>query len=180
MNTKYGEHKIKMEAQLKTKRIKRTALSKYCKQVESNLNATPPVSLATLEHHMSELNARIAQVTDIHNILTELVKEDDLDNLLSGHDNWLGDKMATFDRLSECITLKRLPDTGTTVQEPSIADDASRGGDSITALSLRSGIKLTRLDLATFDGTDLDSFADYREDHCTNVNYIVIKTSRPP
>ena len=169
MNTKYREHKIKMEAQLKTKRIKRTALSKYCKQVESNLNATPPVSLATLERHMSELNARIAQVTDIHNTLTELVKEDDLDNLLSEHDNWLEDKMATFDRLSECITLKRLPDTGTTVQEPSIADDASRGGDSITSLSLRSGIKLTRLDLATFDGTDLDSFADYREDHYTNV-----------
>ena len=35
--------------------------------------------------------------------------------------------------------------------------------------TLRSGIKLTKLELATFDGTDVDAFADYKEDHFTNI-----------
>ena len=158
-----------MEAQYKIRMIRRTSLNQYCEQIDANLGATPPVSLVTLERHMTELNTRIGLVTEIHNTLTELVKEEDLNNLLSEHDNWLEQRMVTFDRLSEALTQVRNASNGTTVQNTSMSDNISGGGDSTDSLSLRSGIKLTKLELATFDGIDIDAFSDYKEDHYTNI-----------
>ena len=92
-----------MEAQQKILVIRRLALAKYCEQVDSSLTALPPVTRATLERHLTELNIRISSVTEIHNTLTSLVKDEDLDDFICESENWLEQKMATLDRLNECL-----------------------------------------------------------------------------
>ena len=158
-----------MEDLLKQRQTRRLALSQYCDKISANIDANPLISVVALERHIAEINARISKVTETHNNLTEIVDEEGLANLISEQDDWLEPRLAILDKVSENLLQKRTEMNSTTVQESSMTDSVSRGGDNSDSLPLVSGIKLGRLDLAIFDGVDLDSFADYKEDHYTNV-----------
>ena len=160
-----------METHLRQRRSARTLLTKYCKTIETALDAENPASLITLERHSVELTKKIDAVNEIHNTLTTLTEEADLDNVISEQINWLENRMAVLDNLNTRIA--ELKNQSQITNEPDaqsfIADNVSRGDDSLDTLGLRSGIKLTKLDLATFDGVDIDAFADFKDDHYTNV-----------
>ena len=160
-----------MESHLKKRRSVRTILSKYCKTVETALNAEIPASLITLERHSEELSKKIDSVTETHNTLTLLAEEAELDSVVTEQINWLENRMEILDILNTRIA--ELKNQSHNLNEPDArsftADNASRGDDSLDTLGLRSGIKLAKLDLATFDGVDIDAFADFKDDHYTNV-----------
>ena len=95
-----------MESIYTARQKKRSELRIYCEIIESSLDTTSEVPLASLERYLTELNILINNVKEIHNSILEVVQADDLNTVLTEQFAWLEKQLATLDRLSESITEK--------------------------------------------------------------------------
>ena len=173
----YAVYKTDMELQIVKKRAKRALLVNYCTLVNQELESEGTITTIKLERYVNELNKRARQVAEIHESLTELVEEGEIENLLSEQETWFENQMKEVDVLNERIASLResLTESQVADHNAQIVDhnappgSTASGSDQSETRALNSGIKLTKLELATFDGVEIDNFSDYREDHYTNV-----------
>ena len=163
-----------MESQIIKKRAR---LVHYCTLVKQELESEGTITVIKLERCLNELNKRARQVAETHESLTESVEEGEIENLLSKQKTWFENQMKEVDVLNEriasvrvSITELQVADHNAQIVDHSAPPDniASGSGQSKTR-ALNPSIKLTKLELATFDGVEIDQFSDYREDHYTNV-----------
>ena len=163
-----------MESLLNKKRAKRALLVNYATKVQTELNSEIPAPPVRLERYLNEINRRVRAVNDIHETIAEQTEESEVESLVIEQEDWLQNQMSVVDSLNELLTSLR---SSVGVNVNAAADQNTAGSsvsdsditDSRSTSSIKSGIKLTKLDLATFDGNDVDMFDDYREDHFTNV-----------
>ena len=152
-----------MKELYKTRDTKRKLLTRYCKTIKETLDILPPVGLNTLKRHLSEVTKRAQQVSDAHTDLTHAADADvsiNVEELIAEQDSWLEREMLIVDQLNDQIDQIQTsrpksptPDPREGSSTESLIDNQLTRNNDRTAF--RSGIKLSQLELATFDGINI-------------------------
>ena len=119
----------------------------------------------------------MATLCNAHTGLTHAANADvsiNVEELIAEQDSWLEREMLIVDQLNDRIDQIQTsrpksptPDPREGSSTESLIDNQLTGNKDRNPL--RSGIKLSKLELATFDGINVDMFSDFKEDHYTNI-----------